>query len=391
MHSRWKYSTLPSVIAFGQGQPRWKTWLTYAESFRLRLPVKRYQLNPRCDMFSLHTGPCRELPAVLLKADVINLHWVSSMIDLASFIKLIPKTTPLVWTLHDMNLLTGGCHYSGDCQKYRTHCESCPELNSRKQRDLAWQNFSSKKRLLDELDTTRLTLVAPSRWLLQCAQQSAIASRFPAHHIPYGLDTETFQPQPIDQARRRYGIDSGQKVILFVADTVENHRKGFDRLIKALQHLFGELDENAADYTLVAIGRSQKLEGILPEGVQLVSPGFVDDDTRMAEIYSLADVFVIPSRQDNLPNTVLEAMACGTPVVGFPVGGIPDMVIDGETGWCASDSSSVALGQAIRRVLSEQSKTGVMAQKCRQLVTSRFSLAKQADSYLELFKKLLNR
>lgn len=385
LYCRWKHSNLSSVVGLHDGEPSWKAWLTAAESFRLRLPVKTYRLGKNCDLFSLQSGPCKRLPKELLQADVIHLHWVTSMIDLEHFFSAVPTSTPIVWTLHDMNLLTGGCHFSGPCVKFRSGCGACPELTSSNPADLASRTFERKKKVLDRLPEGRLTLVCPSTWMESEVASSLLLRRFSRATIPYGVDFEQFRPDEQQHFRQANGIGADSCIILFVSDHVDNHRKGFDLLHAAFRQA-----DFASDAVLITVGSpTGKLEVQLPN-IRVVELGRITNPSEMAMIYSAADFLVIPSRQDNLPNTVLEAMACGTPVLGFDVGGIPDMVKDGVTGRVVATQTAGALAASICQLVSEPHECRRMGESARKMVLEQFSLDRQARDCTRLYRSLLN-
>jgi glycosyltransferase involved in cell wall biosynthesis len=377
---RRKDSGLDSVVHVGQDEPWWKAHAIAAKSFYLRLPVKAYRLGKNCDLFSMPTGPLVKLPANLMSADVINLHWVTSMIDVPSLFANLRPSTKVVWTLHDMNVFTGGCHYAGPCEKYRSHCHRCPELNSRRDNDLSARNFATKQTVFAALRQEQLTIVTPSRWLQHCVAASELLKRFHIVRIPYGVDIETFAPIPLQEARSALGICIETKVLLFVSDSLGNHRKGIDLLISSLSKI-----DSTQPLTLLAMGAMPSKDLRLPAHVKYHPLGFIGDEKVIAQAYSAADVFVITSRQDNLPNTILESLACGTPVVGFRIGGIPDLVLDGETGFCAEPEDIESLASAISSAL----QTGrSLRSRCRELVAIEYSLQAQAINYLKLFRQL---
>jgi glycosyltransferase involved in cell wall biosynthesis len=312
-------------------------------------------------------------------ADILNLHWIAGFVDLGTFFDQVD--VPVVWTLHDMNAFTGGCHYNVGCERYKSTCGACPQLGSDDDRDLSraiWQRKSGAYQ--SAIDAGQLQIVAPSRWLASEARQSSLFDDVPVHVIPYGLDTTAFQPRETAGVREAIEIPDHHRVLLFVAQSTKNHRKGFNLLQEALQEL------SADAVTLVSIG-SHPLEADLPH----VHLGSIQSNLLLSVFYSLADVFVIPSRQDNLPNTVLESMACGTPVVGFGVGGVPDMVRPGETGWLAEPEDASALRQAIAGALSDETERNRMADCCRQIVEEEYTLDVQARAYKSLYESLLNR
>lgn len=324
-----------------------------------------------------------EVAGSLPPSDIVNLHWISRFVDYRAFFEGISERLPVVWTLHDMNLFTGGCHYDRGCGAYRRRCGSCPQLGSEDEEDLSRQVWRRKDDLLSRLGDGRLHIVTPSRWLADTAAASSlVGERFPVSVIPYGVDTEVFAPRDRDFARRVLDVPTEANVVLFVAHSVENDRKGFGVLREALAGLAGE-----EGLVLLSLGKG---EPAVPEGIEQRHLGFVVDDRYLSVIYSAADVFVIPSRQDNLPATALEAMACGTPVVGSDVGGIPEMVRPGETGYLAEDGDPDDLRDAILRVLRDPEGRDAMSRRCRRRVLEEYGLDWQARRYEQLYRTLLD-
>lgn len=317
-----------------------------------------------------------------LDPDIINLHWVANFVDYRHFFRECLGTRPVVWRLSDLNPFTGGCHYDQGCGKYRDVCGACPQLGSTKSNDLSRAVWNRKKEAFGALGDDQLHFVAQSEWIKDQVQASPLTERFEATVIPNGLDTELFRPRETEGMRTALEIPSDHRIVLFVAQSAQNHRKGFDLLAEALSSL------SADDVTLLSIGgETPDLETALPH----LHLGTIESDLLLSVFYSLADLFVIPSRQDNLPNTVLEAMACGTPVVGFEVGGIPDMIRPGETGWLAKPESVRALRGAIQQALSNDELRERHSNRCREVVESEYTLDVQARAYKALYKQLLNR
>ena len=313
-------------------------------------------------------------------ADILNLHWVANFVDVGAFFDQVE--VPVVWTLHDMNAFTGGCHYNMGCYRYRSACGSCPQLGSEKENDLShsvWQRKSEAYR--SAIIAGQLNIVSPSRWLAEEARSSSLLAKTPVHVIPYGLDATTFCPRETGGLYRALEIPGQHRILLFVADSSDNHRKGFEVLHEAIESLTQD------DVALISIGTGEpKIEANFP----CIHLGSVQSDLLLSVFYSLADVFVIPSRQDNLPNTVLESMACGTPVVGFDTGGIPDMVRPGETGWLAETGNVRALRGAIEQALTDDAAREQMGRRCREVVKEEYTLEVQAKRYRQLYASLLS-
>lgn len=321
-----------------------------------------------------------EMVEQLPPCDILQLHWVSTFVDYRKFFQGVPRELPIVWTLHDMNPFTGGCHYSGDCEKFRASCGACPELLSEVADDFSAQSWRRKELAISHRDVRGIQIVTPSRWLAEQARASSLFGRMPIEVIPYGLDMETFQPRDRKAAREKFGIDRAAKVALFVAEWATEKRKGLDLFLEAVRRM-----NKSAEFCLVGIGRG------LPKelgGVRSVSIEYVRDDMTMSMAYSLADVFVIPSLQDNLPNTSLEALACGVPTVAFSVGGLVDVVRPGKTGALVSPGDVQGLGDAIANFLGKDDERSTMAAECRRVAVEEYALEVQARRYAALYESI---
>lgn len=322
----------------------------------------------------------KSIEAQLPKCDIINLHWISGFIDYNDFLPKIPKQLPIVWTLHDMNPFTGGCHYNVDCNQFVKNCGNCPQLGSDKQHDLSRQIFKRKQNAFRSIPNERLHIVTPSKWLANEAKRSSLFERFPISVIPNGLNSEIFKPRDKYSARNVLGIPADAKAVLFVAQSLDNDRKGFSLLIEAFNHL------KKNNVFLLSVGNSKSL---LATDTQNLHIGNIHNDRFLSIVYSAADIFVIPSLQDNLPNTVLESMACGTPVIGFNTGGIPDMVKPNETGLLVDTGDAVDLASKIEWMLENDAKRCEMGVNSRKMVEAQFRLDIQATKYLELYVEMV--
>jgi len=313
--------------------------------------------------------------------DIVNLHWVANFVDYQPFFTVMPKRTPVVWTFHDMNPLTGGCHYDEECGKYAQGCGACPQLGSDDPKDLSFRTWRYKQKSFLSIPQTRLTVASPSRWLSAKAKASAFYAKFGVETIPYGIDLEDFKPRNRLLARDLLNIPQNARVVLFVSDWIRNRRKGLHVLKRCMEGLGGQ-----NDIFFVSMGK-----GTPPSisGTKCLSLGHVEGDRFLSLVYSAADLYVIPSSQDNLPNTVIESLACGTPVIGFDTGGIPEMVRPGLTGLLAPKGNDLALKGAIIELIRSDEKLKKMSTHCRQIAKTEYSLETQAEKYLELYKKML--
>ncbi|HJR77741.1 MAG TPA: glycosyltransferase family 4 protein [Nitrospiraceae bacterium] len=343
------------------------------------VPAGNRKFEPfRYDRSEYGTDVIAQIP----DCDVVNLHWVVDFVDYPSFFESLPERKRVVWTLHDMNPFTGGCHYDLGCGRHLTRCHQCPQLQSQEDDDLSAQIWDRKKVLFERIAPSRLHIATPSSWLAEEVKRSPLLNRFPVTVIPNGINLEDFAPRNKQSARDVFGIPQQSKVVLFVADGLPLYRKGFGVLAEALERV----GQRIPNVCLVCVGHNDPPPGLRVPWIHL---GYVGNDRLLSNIYSAADVFVIPSFQDNLPNTVLESMACGTPVAGFSVGGIPDMVQHGKTGLLAPPFDALSLGTAITELLKNTERRLTFSSNCRRVAVHRFSVARQAVLYYELYKNVL--
>ena len=330
------------------------------------------------DTAAIYKDACQQIP----ESDVIQLHWVAEFIDYAELFAWLPRHSPLVWTLHDMANFTGGCCFDLGCGKFIQQCGACPQLSSNRDRDLSRKVWQRKGKYYSSLDKNRVRIVTPSRWLGNEVQRSPLLSRFRTSVIPYGLDTDVFQPRDRDVAREVLGIPRAARVVLFVAAGLNDYRKGFQYLLEALA---GVGDQSKVFLVSVGDGHLKDFEQF-----RYVRCQSIQNDRFLSFIYSASDVFVAPSLADNLPNTVLESIACGTPVIAFSVGGIPEMVRPGITGYLANPADSAGLRSAMVALLSDDDKRLEMSAHCRQVALADYDLQIQARRYLKIYEEMLN-
>lgn len=307
-------------------------------------------------------------------ADVINLHWVADFLDYKSFFE--KNTKPVVWTLHDMNPFTGGEHYTEIYSGMDDLGHPIPRELTEEEKAIFKQNLDYKHRALAHVEN--LSIVAPSQWLANEAKASYVFQKFPVHCIPYGINGDVFRPRNQEVARDLFQIPQEKKVILFVADSISSYRKGYQFLNKALEMLKQD------NVVLCAIGAKQ---GDLNTTAKVIELGVINDELLMSMAYSAADVFVIPSLMDNLPNTVLESLMCGTPVIGFPTGGIKDMVKHGENGLITKTISSDSLSLTLNDFLENRAQYD--RETIRKLALEHYDLPIQAQAYMSLYNQVL--
>jgi glycosyltransferase involved in cell wall biosynthesis len=313
--------------------------------------------------------------------DIIHLHWVARMMRLETLGHL---QVPIVWTLHDSWAFTGGCFLPGDCTRFRDSCGSCPVLGSGRENDLSrrvWQRKSKGWRNLN------LTLIAPSRWMAERAKQSSLFRDKRIKVIPNGLDVERFQPTDKGTARAHLSLPLDKKLILFGAKAATRDRnKGFHLLVRALHEIVGSKRDVGME--LVVFGSSQPDSP--PElGLKAHYLGWLDDDATLECLYAAADVFVLPSIQENLPYAVMEAMACGTPCVAFRQGGVADLIDHEQNGYLARPFDPADLARGILWILEEHGSQRELAAGARRKVMQEFAIERVAGQHMDLYRNLL--
>lgn len=315
--------------------------------------------------------------------DVIHLHWINN--GTLSVEAIASWEVPVVWTLHDMWPLTGGCHYSGGCLRYAAWCGQCPILGSRQENDVSSQLIKRKSAAWENLN---LHLVAPSEWMAACARRSRLFQNRPIEVIPYGVDTEIFSPKEVQRARNDLKLDPQKTYLLFGAvNATTDVRKGFVVLTHALRRL-KEMNPSIKDLNLLVVGASSnELPQDLPFPVTAL--GHISSETTMTTAYAAANLFVAPSLEDNLPNTVLESLACGTPVVAFKIGGMADMIQDCQNGRLAEPGDAGSLAGCIHALLADPTGMNEFGSKARQTVLEKFTVRHQARACSTLYEKIL--
>lgn len=316
---------------------------------------------------------------------VVHLHWLGGFIDFPSFFGSIPDDLPVVWTVHDMNPFTGGCHYSWECKKYKENCDSCPQLIGYPETGLSRTNFKLK---WEALKGKNLHIAANSRWTEARVRESRLLSGAKSIQTIYiALDADVFRPLDREQCRGKLGLDvkPGTVVLCFGTDYLTNKRKGFAKLLEALKIL----EDKDVDIACLIFGHDYQMDIDVKFEKKYV--GFVRDPGVLAEVYSASDLFVMPSLYEAFGQTVIEAMACGIPVVGFDTGGIPEIVEDNVSGLLAPVGDVHRLAEKIETMILDPGKRLEMGKKARQTVENTFTLRHQQEQYLRLYRGLLEK
>ncbi len=322
---------------------------------------------------------------IILEADLINLHWINnSFLSLRNIKNIFSLNKPVIWFLHDMWAFTGGCHYSGNCNNFMNKCGNCYFLKKTSENDLSRKIWEHKNTIYKDAS---LTIVCPSMWLSNLAMQSSLLKYFNVYTIPNPIDTTIFKPIDKDEAKRKLGLETGKKYLLFAAMNTKHKRKGFDYLKESVL-LFKKENTHVENVELLIVGKfdeQQKSEF----DFKVNSLGVINGENKMVDVYNASDVYLIPSLEDNLPNTVMEAMACGTPVVGFNTGGIPEMVDHLQNGYIAEYGSSQDFTKGISWVLSHNN-FNALCLNARKKVLNNYTFQIIAKQHIELYNKLLS-
>jgi glycosyltransferase involved in cell wall biosynthesis len=337
-------------------------------------------------LFSLaNTGENLANHPLVKEADIIHLHWINAgFLSLRSLKALLNLGKPVVWTFHDMWPFTGGCHYALDCMGYTLECGHCPYLRRPGANDLSHRIWLKKKEIFS---TGKFTVITPSRWLKERVRASSLLANADVRTIHNPVDSFLFQPADRERACRSLNLDPGKKYILFGAATTKNVLKGYSFFKEAVGRLAGVADP--AQVEIILFGRNKgRDQHAWPLPARHVD--FVGSSERLVELYSVAHLFVIPSLQDNLPNTILESMLCGTPVVGFNTGGIPELIDHRQNGYLADFKSPDDLAQGMQWILSLEDYDR-FSKETRERTMQRYSKMDAVEAHLQLYSSLLNQ
>ncbi len=378
-----KYSKSSDVIPLSAYAPS-SNWLF--DSFKWVI----LKFKNRYHMFKWHPYKCTKQNVFMsdlrhtdihgalqkLDYDIVHLHWINNRFLDISELEKIHK--PIVWTLHDSWPFCGICHLPMDCKRYETHCCACPMLGSIKEKDLAYEIFEKKLKAYKDLD---LNIITPSRWLAECAKRSALLAGFPIQVIPNCIDTDIYNPMNKKEIVALLGLSQDRKYLLFGAmQATKDHNKGFDLLLEALRKL------KNVDAELVVYGTNEDLSKYnIP--MQVHSFGYIHDDKQMAMLYNAADVTIVPSRSENLSNTIMESLSCGTPVVAFNIGGNSDMIDHEQNGYLVKELDCEDMAHGIQWCI-EHNANDALSMNARKKVMNNFTIDIVSEQYKALYLSL---
>jgi glycosyltransferase involved in cell wall biosynthesis len=353
-----------------------------------RLPFIWFKAKEKSLRFAFSTaniGSDITNQSAIKNADILHLHWTNSgYLSIKNIKELIETGKPIVWTLHDMWAFTGGCHYAGECDHFINHCGNCWMLRDAGDKDISFDGWLRKNNMLSV--AKNITFITCSHWLADVAKTSSLLKDFRIEAIPNPIDIEIYSPKDVPAVRAKWGIDPKAKIILFGAANILDRRKGITYLVDALNELKNNYPETE-DVEIVIFGKNKSFDvNSLPFKVHALD--IITSQSDLAELYSLADVFVSPAIEDNLPNTIMEALACGTPVVAFNTGGIPDMVEHKENGYLAEFKSVTDFAKGIHYVLTSDRKNELSA-NARNKVLNTFTNEIVAGQYIAVYQSML--
>lgn len=320
------------------------------------------------------------------EADIIHLAWINQgMLSLGNIDKIVKSGKPIVWTMHDLWPATAICHYARGCTSFKTGCNNCKLLpGGGSDKDLAFKVWNKKKSVYKN---SNIHFVTCSRWLENQTKSSGLLENMSVTSIPNPIDTNIFSPQDKTEAKKALGLPADKKVILFVAQKVTDERKGAHCLIEALQKLKNENPEVAENCVVALLGGHAE-ELVEQISIPTYPLGYFSGDKNIAAVYNAADVFVLPSMEDNLPNTLMEALACGVPCVGFYVGGIPEMIDHNKNGYVAKAGDTSDLKEGIKWILSDADSKELRS-ACITKVTRCYSQQSVSLKYVEVYSSVM--
>lgn len=367
--------------------PSWRLkWNFLWERFCI-WAANRFHRHRLFDVDIANTGTDVTTLPEFRQADIIHLHWINQgFLSLKDLRRILQSGKPVVWTMHDMWPFTGICHYTQGCERYLAECRNCPVLLHGGEHDLSNRTFSKKQQLLGE---SNIEFVGCSNWLAEMARSSRLLRGKNIWSIPNAINTQLYHPTDKAGARHRNGLPQDRHLLLFAAFKITNPIKGIDYLCRAIDCLMAQHPEMKDTLSLVAVGREA---GALMERLPIpVYPmGYITDEHRMVELYNAVDLFLIPTLQDNLPNTIVEAMACAVPCVGFNVGGLPQMIDHLHNGYIARYKDAADFANGIHWALTDGNYDQLSEMALRK-ATGAYSEHSIARQYIEVYNLALSR
>ena len=327
---------------------------------------KLSKLTLNCEIASLPYSSYKiENHPLIKEADIVHLHWVADFVNYPSFFKKIKK--PIVWTLHDMNPFQGLFHYKND------------EINNTVASVLDRKVYQDKRKFIHQ--HSNLHIVCLTDWMFKASSNSDILGDYPHYLIPNGLDFSANKKNDNSQRlKTKYNIDNNNKTLLCVSQNLKNPRKGFDLLQKALNNISDQC------FNIITLGNNSIQ---LPSNFNHVHINHIDDLNELNSIYSLADLFLLPSKEDNLPNVMLEAFANGIPIIAFNTGGMKDWIISNENGILVDDFSAKEFAKEL--IKFAQNTYAFNSVDIKRYAEKHFNVINQRKKYIHLYQSILNK
>lgn len=322
-------------------------------------------------------------------ADIIHLEWINQgTLSLNNIKKILQSGKPVVWTMHDMWQATGICHLTLMCKNFQQQCGNCTYLpNNGSDNDLSHRVWLKKQQVYQQ---GNILFVTCSKWLASQAKASGLLRNECVTTIPNPIDTNIFVPTDKLLAANRLGLPTDKKLILFASQRITNVNKGIQYLIGACKLLIMAQPEIKDKVGLVMLGgHAEELKGVF-DPLPTYSLGYVSNTQKIVDVYNAVDVFVLPSLSENLPNTIMEAMACGVPCVGFNVGGIPEMIDHLINGYVARYKDATSLAKGIEWILDKNTNYQELSKQCVSKVQTAYSQKQVAKRYFEVYQRALN-
>ena len=372
------------ITTIGLNKSLWKIWQFVWE----RIIIWKANHFKKHNLFMVdiaNTGTDITTLPEFQQADIIHLHWINQgMLSLKDIRKVLLSGKSVVWTMHDMWPCTGICHHARECNKYHQECHHCPYLyKGGSKKDISFQTFKKK---LELYKLAPITFITCSQWLKGKAEESALLMQHPIIHIPNPINTNLFRPRNKQESRIKSGLPNDKKLILFGSVKITDKRKGIDYFIESCKLLVQKYPKLIEELGVVVYGKdSEQLKPLVP--FQVYPLNYISNEKELVDVYNAVDLYVTPSLEENLPNTIMEAMACGIPCVGFNVGGIPEMIDHLHNGYVADYRSSEDFANGIHWALSE-SEYQSLSEEARRKVTASYSENIIAQKYIDVYNKI---
>jgi len=363
-----------------------KRWINFMRFVLERLVFFTQERSPAVRFhFSLaNTGEDLTKNPHFLDADIIHLHWINAgFISLRTLKKILKSGKPVIWTFHDEWTFTGGCHLALDCQAFSQQCGMCPYLRRPGRKDLSTRIWRRKEKLFRNFE---FRVITPSNWLHSRVRSSSLLSNFKLQVIPNVVDTSLFRPVDKSESSRRLGLKSETRYILFGAASMKSAFKGFDYFREAVNIIHRELGNNV-NVEILLFGKSDDdVANVFP--LKTRHAGIVKKAEDMADLYSVADVYVNPSLQESFGYTIFESMLCGTPVVGFKIGAISEIILHKENGYLADNKSVEDLADGIMWIL-RSANPDMISERARSTMLERFHEEDTSKAHISLYQSII--